>query len=350
MPSKIDDIIIPESVLSIPRDYDGYVFVSDIDRTYLMTEIDSLGGLLRAAFESPERKNNVPGFSILLRALRRGGSETPQKNPLFFLSASPPQMESKLRAKMSYDGVDHDGIILKNQLQYVKKAQFKKLKEQIGYKLGALLSLWYYLPHQSKLIFFGDDSESDALIFTLFSEIVAGNYKPREILTLLKFFGVYRHEAMKIAWLSRNIHKPAFPLHAAFINLDAASISPSFFTKLSPFICPTDNTLQAAFSLWEMGLIRERAIRSIGRDLIYHFDMTPKELLRSLLIGAKRQYYQLESILKLWNMLYEANVLPEPPENSNLNSISQNEKFIPRRWGAHVQRKTIQELKNLFES
>src|SRR5688572_26893902 len=146
MPYRIPSILVPDSVYRIPKNYSGLVVVSDVDRTYLDTQIHSLGGLLRAAFERPERKHNVPGFSLLLRALRRGAEDAPAKNPLFFVSSSPPQIGPTLRAKMDLDGIEHDGLILKDQLRHVRAGHFKKLREQLGYKLGAFLSLWYFLP------------------------------------------------------------------------------------------------------------------------------------------------------------------------------------------------------------
>jgi hypothetical protein len=98
MPHKIPGIEIPDSVYRIPKNYSGLIIVSDIDRTYLNTEIHSIGGLLKTAFERPERKSNVPGFSLLLRALRRGATDDPQKSPLFFLSASLADLTRKEQA------------------------------------------------------------------------------------------------------------------------------------------------------------------------------------------------------------------------------------------------------------
>ncbi|NCN27930.1 hypothetical protein GW915_10180 [bacterium] len=315
MTAKMLGINIPSKVSEIPRDYDGFVFISDIDKTYLITQIDSLGGLIKAALEAPEGKENVPGFAILLRALRRGAAPEARANPLFFVSASPPQMRQKLLAKMEYDGLEHEGIILKDQFKHVRKADFKKLYEQIGYKVSALLSVWNELPAKSKLIFFGDDSESDAIIFSLFSEILAKSVKPAKLVELLKFLGVSRVDAIKIGWVARGVKTPVFPVRAAFINL-VTGTSPDYYTKISPFFMASENTLQSALCFWEKGLIRTRALRSIARDLVINYDFEPEKLLESLMRGSERGLYSREGFRMVWAYLAQEELLPDSPDDA----------------------------------
>ncbi len=344
-PSKVGTIQVPRKVFRLDPHYDGFIFISDIDKTYLATQIDSLGGLLRAAFESPEKKLNVPGFSILLRAVRRGAGPVAIKNPLFFVSASPPQMERKLLAKMEMDGVEHDGIVFKDQLQHVRKANFKKLREQLGYKLGALLSLWIHLPKKSKLVLFGDDSESDALVFSLFSEVVAGQVRGNSLLNLLSHLKVFREEAVKVAWLSRKIKEQSFPVRAAFINLETGSMA-SYYARLGAWIYATDNTLQTAVALFEQGLIREQAVRSIGRNLVLQYDFDPEKLLQTLEAGARRGIFGLDTLDRLWPMLYQANVLPSPlARPANEGALT---RLNPERWNYSYTASTLMGLKRRY--
>lgn len=346
LPAKVGTIRVPKKIFQIPAHYEGYVFISDIDKTYLATQIDSIGGLLKAAFESPEKKQNVPGFSILLRALRRGAAAAAAKHPLYFVSASPPQMEKKILAKMEMDGIDHDGIIFKDQMEHVRRANFKKLREQLGYKLGALLTLWYYLPKKSKIILFGDDSESDALVFSIFAEVVAGHVRGRELYDLLTHLRVYREEALKVAWLSRRVGTaPAFPVRAAFINLETGSMA-SYYARLGAWIYGTDNSLQTAIALYEQGLIREQAVRSIGRDLVLQHDFEPQKIMKSLEMGARRGIFGLDTLDRLWPLLHENGVLPPPQTRAqNEGALS---RLNPSRWNyAHVQ-STLNELKQRY--
>ncbi len=303
------NIEIPEGVERIPKDYSGFIFISDIDKTYLATHFDTLGGLIRAAFETPERKENVPGVSIVLRAVRRGAHTDAEKNPLFFISASPSQMGRKLSNKMELDGIEHDGIIFKNQLANVRRAKFKKIREHIGYKLAAFLALWSALPQTSKLVLFGDDSESDAVIFSLFYEILAKNVGGRDLLNLLTSLGVHREEATKVAWYSRQIKTAVNPIQAAFINLETGSRA-TYYSRFGRFIYPTENALQMALALYEQDLIRVQAVRSVGRNLALRYDFNAKDLLQSLESAAKRGLFSLGTLDKVWPILAEVSALP----------------------------------------
>lgn len=337
---------VPPTAAVLPRDYAGTIYISDIDKTYLATQIESLGGLLRAAFESPESKNNIPGFSIVLRALRRGADEAATRHPLFFVSASPPQMRSKLMAKMEIDGVEHDGIIFKNQLDHVRSGNFRKLKEQIGYKLSALLSLWFELPKQSKLVLFGDDSESDAIVYSLFSEILAKSIEGIELERLLSYLGVFREDAIGIAWVSRSLTEPRYPVRAAFINLETGSQA-SYYTRFGPTIFPTDNSLQTAVALYEMGCIRDRAVRSIGRELVLQYDFSPRELLASLEAAARRGLFMIETVDRLWGQLADAKVLPPAPNVPRSAEQGAVTKLNPRRW-TELGKPSLLELKRRY--
>jgi len=339
------DIRVPDSASMLPRDYNGPVFVSDIDKTYLATHIDSIGGLLKAAFEAAERKTNVPGFSIILRAIRRGAAPEAAHNPLFFVSASPSQMARKLHDKMELDGVDHDGIIFKNQLKHVRAGDFRKLREQVGYKLEALLQLWFRLPPNAKLYLFGDDSESDAVVYSLFTEILARQISSNDLYSLLQHLHVFREEALRVAWLSRRILQPVYPVAAAFINLETGSQA-SYYSRFGSLIYATHNSLQTAYALFEQGLIREQAVKSIARDLLLNYDFSQNELLNTLEEGSRRGLYGVDTLDKLWPTLHKAGLLPPPlvrPESEGALT-----RLNPRRWNPEPDTKRMLELRKLY--
>lgn len=298
----------------ISADYSGTVVISDIDKTYLATQIDSIGGLLKTAFETAEAKDTIPGFSIVLRALRRGGESEPQKVPLFFVSASPPQMRSTLQSKMEIDGVEHNGIIFKDQLTHVRNRAFGKLREQIGYKLEALLYLWAHLPNGIRLVLFGDDSESDPAIYTLFGDVLAGKVRGTLLADILEYLGVYPEESRRIQKLADGLGEKKFePVDYAFINIVSGN-NPAGLNRFGPRLFATDNSLQVGLTLFENGLIRERAVRSIGKELILHYDFGQQQLLESMKQGLVRGLFGWETLRRLWPMLAGASILPEPPE------------------------------------
>lgn len=158
---------------TLPADYQGPVFVWDIDKTYLDTHFHSLGGLLKIPLELGVDKNAVKGTPELLQALR-DGSDNKSNHPLFFISASPYQIRKSIERKMLLDGIDFDGICFKDPLAAAKKGHFDELKNQVPFKLGALLLLVQELPKGAEIYLFGDDAESDAQIYSLFADMVAG--------------------------------------------------------------------------------------------------------------------------------------------------------------------------------
>ena len=85
-----------------PPDFSGRIYVWDIDKTYLASDIDSLRGLLAIPLEFAVDKRNVAGTPALLRALRRGVAPVglTDANPIYFVSASPPQLRSVIERKM----------------------------------------------------------------------------------------------------------------------------------------------------------------------------------------------------------------------------------------------------------
>lgn len=298
----------------ISPDYSGTVVISDIDKTYLATQIESIGGLLKTAFETAEAKDTIPGFSIVLRALRRGGAAEPQKVPLFFVSASPPQMRGTLQSKMEIDGVEHNGIIFKDQLTHVRNRAFGKLREQIGYKLEALLFLWAQLPSGVRLVLFGDDSESDPAIYTLFGDVLAGKVRGPLLADILDFLGVFPEESRRIQKLAAGLEGNSFePVDYAFINIVSGN-NPAELNRFGSRLYATDNSLQVGVTLFENALIRERAVRSIGKELVLHYDFGQQQLLESLHQGVARGLFGWETLKRVWPMLAGAGILPEPSD------------------------------------
>ncbi len=325
-------IKLPQAVKELSSDYTGYVVISDIDKTYLATQIESIGGLLKTAFETAESKDNIPGFSIILRALRRGGGVTPQKNPLFFVSASPPQMRQTLLSKMQFDGIEHNGIVFKDQLEHVRNRAFKKLREQIGYKLEALLALWANIPNGAKLVLFGDDSESDPAIYSLFADVLAGRARGQKLDELLAYLGVFPEERRRIVRLSDEIEGEFDPIELIFINLVSGS-NPSFYSKFGPQLFATENSMQVALTLFERGLIRERAVRSVGRDLLLHYDYSPQRILESLKSGAFRGLYGMETLKRLWPQMAAVHIVPRPEdEDLDNNQVTSVTRLSRHRW------------------
>jgi len=56
------------------------------------------------------------------------------------------------------------------------RGRFRNLREQVGYKLTELLAGRRDTPVTADEILFGDDWESDPLIYSLYADVVAGGW------------------------------------------------------------------------------------------------------------------------------------------------------------------------------
>ena len=150
------------------------IFRWDLDKTYLQTDFDSFRALLRTAMQKAADKRTVPGAATLLRELRQSGSERGVGSRICFISGSPRQMRKVLLEKLRLDGVEFDEFILKPNLRNMLTGRFRAMREQVGYKLPALLAGRAGVAVETREVCFGDDAESDGFIYSLYGDVVAG--------------------------------------------------------------------------------------------------------------------------------------------------------------------------------
>lgn len=180
----------------------GPVFTFDIDKTYLDTRFQQLRDLLRVPLELAIDKRPFPGVAELIRACQRGTETWGHDRPTFFVSASPKQMRSVLERRMVLDGITVDGITLKDWGYYLRQLRPARLRHQIFYKLLALLTNRAELPIHAKEVLFGDDSESDPIIYTMYSAIVARRLAGHALERLLEIYEVERSEQQRLLEVS----------------------------------------------------------------------------------------------------------------------------------------------------
>src|SRR3984957_1613852 len=135
------DVVYFEYIRNSGVDTDVYVW--DIDKTYLDTKFETFRGLIKTAFEKAFQKVNVPGTATLIRAMSTSTPESgARKNlPIYFISASPPQMENKIYQKMLLDRLNPCGVFYKDNLKNFRPRKFKRLKQHVGFKIQSLLEL-----------------------------------------------------------------------------------------------------------------------------------------------------------------------------------------------------------------
>jgi hypothetical protein len=240
----------------------GTVLVWDIDKTYLDTRFSSLRGLLAIPFEFAVDKAAVPGTVPLLRALRHGPGALNAVVPLYFVSGSPPNLRRVLERKMTLDGVQWDGITFKDQFGLLRAGRPRAIKEQIGYKLPALLRYASEVPASSTYLLFGDDVESDMDAFLLFGAVLGG-LRGDALRARMGELGSAAPEIERAIALADTLPVRDDPVRRVFIHESRGGR----VVAADPRVVVTRSFVQTALVLAHEGHIRPAAVRAVCTDL-----------------------------------------------------------------------------------
>lgn len=235
-----------------------HVFRWDLDRTYLETEIRSVRGLVRAALEVAAEKRTVPGAAALLRALV---AHDPAAR-VAILSGSPLQMRDVLEEKLRLDGVRFDVLTLKDNLGNLRRGRLKALRGQVGYKLPHLLVDRATLPVAARETLFGDDSETDGLIYAAYAEAVAGRLPEDELVALLQAGDAYS-DGIEVARAALARIPRAEAVEDVFIRIDRG-VPLASFRSLGPRVIPVFSWFQAALVLFARGRVGSAAVSEVA--------------------------------------------------------------------------------------
>ncbi len=238
-----------------------HIYRWDLDRTYLDTDIHSMRGLIRAAVERASEKRNIPGSGALLRNLQR----TDPRCRVFVLSGSPPQMRQVLQEKLALDGVKVDGLVLKDSLGNIRRGRFRAVTGQVGYKLPQLLSQRVGLGPRVHETLFGDDSEVDALVYSVYADAVAGRLSESEVGRIMEAGGAYSDSVREAVKSMRKIGR-ADAVDDIFIHSDRG-VSVSQFNLLGPRVTPIFSWFQAALVLWDRGRLDAVGLVDVARTV-----------------------------------------------------------------------------------
>ena len=253
----------------------------DLDKTYLRTEFDSVRDLLRTAFEPAAKKRTVPGAAVLLREI-----QSTEPAGLYILSGSPEQMRRVLEAKLRLDGVRWDSFTLKPSLDNLIRGRFRFLRDQVGYKLAALLVSRSHVAADTDEICFGDDAEADAFIYSIFADLTAGRVQSTELMEVLERAQTYADDVPRMMRLAQELPRRDACKHI-FIHLDRVS-SPADFDALGHRVCPFYNYFQPALVLLEDHAIDAPQALRVGAELVVEHAFTPDALFASYADLARR--------------------------------------------------------------
>jgi hypothetical protein len=245
----------------LAADYSGLVVVCDIDKTYLATDFSTLRGLLAIPFEFAIDKREITGMAPLLREVRRGPGGGSRLTPLYFVSASPPQLRTILQKKMLLDGVEFDGLTFKDQLTMLRHGEVRRLREHLSFKLTALLLYHVDFPPDAREILIGDDTESDALCYTIFADAVAGRLRGKRLRATLVRHGVGVDDAAAITARVQGL-APRDSVARIYIHLEKRTPPEAF--SVYGRLAPTRDALQLALDLWNAGEISAAGVVRVG--------------------------------------------------------------------------------------
>lgn len=282
----------------------------DLDKTYLLTEFGSLRELVRIPFEKAEQKVAAPGVAALIRGLREAANRQGRQVRIYFVSASPPQIGREIRKKLELDGITYDGIVFKDQLQRLMRGKFRHLREQVGYKLTELLKARTGLDLDAPEYLFGDDWESDPLIYSLYADVLAGRVEPpqlRDILTRLRVDPPLVEKALALAGQVAR----GEAVRRIFINLERRT-PPRLLRVYGGRLVPTFNYLQTAACLFAEGALDAAAIVAVARSLREEAGYTPSHLTNSLRDLERRGHVRRFDTLSILRCLRENGLVAAP--------------------------------------
>lgn len=245
----------------------------DLDKTYLRSEFATVQDLMRSALERADQKRAVPGATELLHELSRSRAY------VHVLSGSPRQLRTSIRLRLMLDGVTPDRLTLKPNLKNLLRLRLRSLRDQLGYKLLALLSAseeekkaGRAAPDLELLV--GDDSESDAFIYSLYADILEGSLPVEQLREILEAGELYPDELEQIIELAGHRYGAGRPGATLILIHLANQSAPSEFAMFGPRLFAFFNYAQAAFILLERGVLDVPATLRVTRSLtqLHRFD------------------------------------------------------------------------------
>lgn len=248
----------------------------DLDKTYIHTEFDSLRDLVRTFRQSADEKRSVAGAPTLLRELLTGDEE-PRR--VTFISGSPRQMRRVLTEKLRLDGIEPDVLVLKPNLSNLLRLRFKALNDQLGYKLGALMASRFG-GAEVREVLFGDDSESDALIYSMYADLLSGALDRATFERALRASRAYRSDVDELLRLYDGLGTDVPTVERVFIHLDRRSPT-ARFDLFGRRVVPVYNYFQAAVVLFGMDMLDVGALVRVTESM-GHSGYTPARLANSM--------------------------------------------------------------------
>lgn len=239
----------------------------DLDKTYLRSDFYTFRDLLHSAIERPDQKRAVPGAARLLREMSQSSTR------VHIVSGSPRQLRRSILQRLALDGVKPDELTLKPNLQNLLRLRFRALNDQLGYKLTSLLEAKSRELREMELekvpeVLFGDDSEADAFVYSLYADVCGGALELAEL-----------ERVLDAGWTFPDVKKRALAAAARvggksspedfliLIHLDRQS-PPSRFATFGKRLVPFFNYAQAALVLLERSHLPPASVYGLALEMV----------------------------------------------------------------------------------
>jgi hypothetical protein len=286
------------------------VYRWDLDKTYLKSEFGSLREMVKIPFEKAEDKIAAPGVAALMRGLHETAERRGIETHVYFVSASPPQIGREIRKKLDLDGVHYDGIVFKDQLHRIMRGKFRHLREQVGYKLTELLKARRAEAPEVREYLFGDDWESDPLIYSLYADVVARRVEVDELTEILNALRVDPPLVAEATGLAGEVAR-AEAVARIFINLERRT-PPTSFHRYGARLVPAFNYLQTASCLYEEQVLDAAALARVVDSLQKESSYSAGRIGNSLADIERRGHIRSETARQLRDVLQQDGHLPAP--------------------------------------
>lgn len=282
----LDDHVIEQfASANFSANYRGRVCIFDLDKTYLDTTFETLWGLLKIPFETAYDKKNIPGAATIARELSQPKTANKTSLPLVFISGSPKQLRKVILKKFQLDNVPCKAIAFKDLLTPLKKFQLKKLVDKIGFKLATLLYAKNLFSLHSYEILFGDDSEFDATVYSLYADLLDGTIKQKQLIEILKNWKIYQDEIDVILKFYQQLQEKNLSqkneVKKIYIHLETGS-TPADHLSFGEKVTPTYNYFQTALLLYFSKELHFDAVEKVLFELVHQYNFSLEHLLESL--------------------------------------------------------------------
>ncbi|OGI41041.1 MAG: hypothetical protein A2140_03430 [Candidatus Muproteobacteria bacterium RBG_16_62_13] len=135
--------------------------ISDFDDTLIVSNVNDKSKLLRLSLmKNPVQRQVSPGMPAFLRALA-ARNPLPPAAPVFYLSASPRQLQASIQSFLDRNGYPR-GVLLAKKVTDDKTSD--PLTDQVRYKTARIEALLRELP-ALRFVLIGDDGEKDPEIY-----------------------------------------------------------------------------------------------------------------------------------------------------------------------------------------